>query len=363
MMKRRQKGTGCIVKMRDTYYGRLATGGKVKLVRLSKNQREAQKLWAEWLSGNTQQTFHPKAEIGAVKHGLDEAWIELEVHFRARGNTSAVMDNYRRHFNQFLGWVTGKGKTSLEQVSEDDVRLCLAELTEGKSNCLRRNFRYVLKSLWEVLLPYVPNPTRNIRFDWQQQQCHEPLSNDELEGIIQEAASHDFGQEYVGLIQTAVYTGLRKKDCVYLNVSDIHDGVIELAPHKTRRKGIQVRIPIHPKLKEILDTMPVDSKGNFFPTLIMQYERGLLEGRLRRIFSKVVNTSANKADRIRKVPIKTFHSLRATFITRLAEANVNLDVIRALAGHTNIRQTLRYCHPCAESKAMAIDALNFGSAM
>ena len=37
MMKRRQKGTGCIVKMRDTYYGRLATGGKVKLVRLSKN--------------------------------------------------------------------------------------------------------------------------------------------------------------------------------------------------------------------------------------------------------------------------------------------------------------------------------------
>lgn len=359
-MKRRTRGTGCIVKMRDVYYGRISIHGKVKLVRLSKIQREAQKLWNEWLQENQGLlAFHPKSEVEPANHPLTEAWPILENHFKAKGNTPSVLSNYHRHFNQFLAWTTEKGKTTLEKVTEDDVRLCLAELTEGKSNVLKRNFRYTLKSLWEVLLPTVPNPTRDIRFDWQPQQWHEPLTNEELAGILRVAASNDLGQEYTGLIQTAVYTGLRKKDCVYLNVDDIHDGYIMITPHKTRKKGIQVRIPIHPKLKEVLDSMPVDHEGRFFPSIVRQYEQGILEARLKRMFSKVVETSVSQAGRTRKVPLKSFHSLRATFITRLAEKGVPLTVIESIVGHTNCLQTLRYCHPDNDIRTGAVMSLAF----
>lgn len=357
-MKRRQKGTGCIVKMRDTYYGRIVTGGKVKLVRLSKNQRDAQKLWSEWLARN-QTPFHPRHEVEPALYEIRDAWEQLELHFRARGNTPSVIENYRRHFNQFQKWTADRGKTRLENVTEDDVRLCLAECTKGKSNCLKRNFRYVLKSLWEIALPSVPNPTKNIKFDWQEQNPREPLTNNELEAILEVARKSRAGDEVAALIQVAVYTGLRRKDCVYLEASDICNDMLEISPYKTRRKGIQVRIPLHPRLKQILETMPVDGKGRFFPSLVREYERGLLQPRLQRIFSKVVKTSVNKEGRVRRVPFKTFHSLRATFITRLAESNVNLDVIRTLAGHTRLDMTLHYCHQRAEFKTRAIETLNF----
>lgn len=357
-MKRRQKGTGCVVKMRDTYYGRIVTGGKVKLVRLSKNQREANRIWADWLAKN-QTPFHPRHEIEPACCELSNAWQVLEIHFKARGNTPAVLDNYHRHFNQFLQWVTNRGKTKLENVTEDDVRLCLAECTKGKSNCLKRNFRYVLKSLWEVVLPSVPNPTRNIKFDWQEQNPREPLTNSELEAILEVARKSRAGDEVAALIQVAVYTGLRRKDCVYLDTSDICNGVIELSPYKTKKRGIHVRIPIHASLQKVLDSLKVDRHGRFFPSLVREYERGLLQPRLQRIFSKVVKTSVSKEGRARRVPFKTFHSLRATFITRLAESNVNLDVIRTLVGHTRLETTLHYCHQRAEFKTRAIETLNF----
>ena len=40
-MKRRQKGTGTIVKTGNWYYGRIVRNGSVRVVKLSKNAREA----------------------------------------------------------------------------------------------------------------------------------------------------------------------------------------------------------------------------------------------------------------------------------------------------------------------------------
>jgi len=48
------------------------------------------------------------------------------------------------------------------------------------------------------------------------------------------------------------------------------------------------------------------------------------------------------------------YDLRHTFATRAAESGVDLVTLAALLGHSNIQMVLRYAHPQAEHKAMAI---------
>ena len=53
----------------------------------------------------------------------------------------------------------------------------------------------------------------------------------------------------------------------------------------------------------------------------------------------------------------TFHQLRHTFCSRLADAGVPMPVIQDLAGHASITMTRRYTHPTDERKQQAVEAL------
>lgn len=54
---------------------------------------------------------------------------------------------------------------------------------------------------------------------------------------------------------------------------------------------------------------------------------------------------------------RTAHALRHTFCTMLAERGVALEVIRALAGHVDVRTTQVYVDVTDQRKADAITAL------
>ena len=57
---------------------------------------------------------------------------------------------------------------------------------------------------------------------------------------------------------------------------------------------------------------------------------------------------------------RTAHALRHTFCTMLAERGVAMEVIRALAGHVDIRTTQIYVDVTDERKADGIAALELG---
>ena len=354
-MKRRAKGSGCIIKQANGYYcGRIVRNGKAQVVRLSKNLREANTLWAEWL-GKHQEA--PKGD--AAKHTLDEAWTALESVYRAKGTEKLVVAYYRRHFVQFRDWLAAHGKQYLEEVNSDDIVNALAETTEGQSVCLKRNYKYMVRGLFDTVLPDIPNPCRKIKIQWQPQICREPFTDEELAKIIEEAKKHENGEEFAALIKVGLFTGLRLKDCIHIKQSNIKDDVLEVMPFKTAKKGIIVRIPLHAELKECLNALEADNEGRFFPNLLALHAKGLINGRLKRIFNKVVETSATQANRKRKIPVKTFHSLRATFLTRLAQKGVSVAIMESLGGHTNKKQLMHYVHPDDETKKAAIDALGF----
>lgn len=166
------------------------------------------------------------------------------------------------------------------------------------------------------------------------------------------SVAREVGHEWEGVITVSLYTGLRLGDVEYLRWDSIKGDILDVEPSKTKRRGVRVRIPLHPKIKEIIDKLPRDSEYVFpyraaNPTARYHKKDG------DRSFAELLSAAGIVAGKGEKV---SFHSLRHTFVTRLADAGVAEDVRMRLAGHTNAVTHGVYTHEDSQSKA-AIGAL------
>ena len=75
--------------------------------------------------------------------------------------------------------------------------------------------------------------------------------------------------------------------------------------------------------------------------------------------TRLVDIKTSWAAILRKAQIThfRFHDLRHTFASKLVMAGVDLNTVRELLGHADIKMTLRYAHLAAEHKAAAVARL------
>lgn len=167
-------------------------------------------------------------------------------------------------------------------------------------------------------------------------------------------AAREVGCEWEGVVIVALYTGLRKRDieCMAWRgdpkkelIADIEKGCIYGTPSKTSRRGVRVNIPMHPNIISVLKKCDINS------TFVFPWRQSHPHGQRPKkgdcFFSEVLARAGIVAKDDEMV---SFHSLRHTFVTRLADAGVAEDVRMRLAGHTNAATHGIYTHEDTQSK-------------
>lgn len=156
------------------------------------------------------------------------------------------------------------------------------------------------------------------------------------------------------VISIALYTGLRRGEMLRLRWVDIDFPQNVLIVRKSKTKsGRGRRVNLNSALRQMLASLFEAEHGEWvFPSP----KRFQTPGEAQRHMGDVKN-AFRRAVRLSGIAPITFHQLRHTFCSRLADAGVPMPVIQDLAGHASITMTRRYTHPADELKQKAVEIL------
>ena len=140
-----------------------------------------------------------------------------------------------------------------------------------------------------------------------------------------------------------MFTGLRKGDVVSLSRSAIRDGRLW---RKTGKTGQEISVPLHPDLMAILaaaprhDAVTVAATIRGTPWTVSGFNSTFIKfiGRLE---------AAGKVE-----PGLTFHGLRHTCGTLLAEAGYDIDSVRRWLGQKTLAMAIHYSNTADTSEKL-----------
>jgi len=288
-----------------------------------------------------------------IKSWLDQ-WLENKGRSRTKSTHMAYTTTVT-NFLEFLGaeadkrdleWLEPSAINEwlnrlLRQVTPNTAGNHLKRLSQAFSEAVK--FRY----LKENPCSPISAPTESHRPE------KEVFTQGQVESLLRIAEG-----EWRGIILLGFYCGLRLGDAVSLRWKDVdlNSSWISITPEKTRRLEKMVRIPIHPELHDYLMSLDGsdDPDALVHPSLAQKKVAG--KSGLSLAFSRIVTKAGIKSrllrpqkssgmpSRSRRVRSLTFHSLRHTATSCLANEGVPEDVRMKVLGHSDKAVHAKYTH-------------------
>ena len=284
-------------------------------------------------------------------------WLESWVEVKRESRSGKTANRYAVTTRGFLDHLGSRADKDLAQVTSRDIQTFRAsELASGKVaatcnvaigalsaafNAARRQ-GLILTNPVEALEP-LPINYRNQK---------EVFTLAQIAALL-EAAS----PEWKGAILFAFYTGARLSDVALMRweAVDLPAKLVRFVPGKTRRSGKQVVVPLHPELENHLLSLPSPESGKayLFPTLGARADgtgskkNGDLSWRFTEIMEKAKVTPGYTREgkgKGRTFSSLTFHSLRHSFNSAMANAGVSQELRQKLAGHSSAEMNKVYTH-------------------
>lgn len=303
---------------------------------------------------------------------LAEVWREYKKSPSRREQTASTLATKRVIWMKFAEWLAYNHLeiTHLKQLTTETIAEYLRVFRTGHAASTYNNHICALREVFRCVAPkanITEDPWLGIRLLPDDSHTRREFTLEELRQI--QSVAQQMGFEWALLITIGIYTGLRLGDCCRLSWQevDLKRGIIQLIPHKTRKFGKMVTIPIHPELlthltaqQNLQTEASRAANGLVLPEIATLYltEHWRLDNTLKRIFSAAgIRTSIRLEGRLQDTPDATFHSLRHTFVSFAANAGVPLPVVASIVGHSSTSMTRHYYHENEESLRKAIAAI------
>ncbi len=151
------------------------------------------------------------------------------------------------------------------------------------------------------------------------------------------------------IVLLALNTGLRRGEVLGLRWGDVDLVSARLTVRGAGAKtGITRHVPLNDEALDILKAWrPSDASGG---SLVFPGRDGKPIADIKTAWLHLMKDA--------KLKTFTFHDIRHSFASKLVQAGVDLNTVRELLGHTDIKMTLRYAHLAPEHRAAAVAKLN-----
>lgn len=280
----------------------------------------------------------------------------------------ATVRFYRSTTKDFLNFLGERADNHLETVSSADIRAyrdsVVANGRTGKTanhklKCLRSIFGDAVKA--SALLQNPASSVKQVNED--DSTAREPFTSAEIQKLLKASPSADWR----GVILFGAFAGLRLTDCAKLKAGniDLERRVLRFMPRKSDRKKKVLEIPLHSELVAFFtENPPAPFDANpLFPTLgnVSTSGRNGLSASFKDIMSNAKIdrqvTRKTKDGAARETASLSFHSLRHSFTSMLAKANVSEEVRQKMTGHTESTTHQIYTHLDMESLREGVDRI------
>ncbi len=289
------------------------------------------------------QLANPEYKVISVANYL-ESWVEAQANHVTEKTANVYRDSFRR-ITTALG--SKKSAQSIDDLTKADVENVLAKIiqtrikgtsrtiTAATANMDLRALRRALRDATQEGLAKA-NVAEGIRPMPQTDSSERaPFTAREVRALVDHPDTND---EWKGLIIMAAHTGLRLGDLVRLSRDHVVNGRVVIRPAKSKTKRRTVVVPLTPPCLGWIG----ERDGDFFPSL-----KGLQSSTLSTQFSRLmqrVGIPREVVDAGDVVKLRSFHSLRHSFASWLAEADVHADIRQKLTGHQSAGVHGLYSH-------------------
>jgi integrase len=238
---------------------------------------------------------------------------------KLKGSTRKVRKNMLEKFR------IEHGQKRVVMLTAAHVKAIIGDMSDrpGAANNLLKALRVLLRHAIDMGL-IQDNPARNVRKFAMKAEGFHSWTDSNVEAF---EAKHALGTRAHLALSLLLYTGQRRSDVVRMGWQHIDGNLIGVTQDKT---GAFLKVPIHPKLKAAIDSMP---RTNLTFLLTEAGAPFSAAG-----FGNWFRDRCNEAG----LPHCSAHGLRKACATRLANAGCTPQQIKAVTGHKTLSEVARY---------------------
>jgi len=256
---------------------------------------------------------------------------------------------YKEAIEHFLEFLERNGSISwrlsqisfqfIERYKQERIRYVKSLTVNLELKVLKALFNYAIKCRCAS-----KNPVNEVPFFKVSQKRPRFLTKEQIRKLLNSADS------LYPILYTFLKTGLRKSELVNLKWENVDFErkriLIESNKEWQTKTGNTREIPVEDDLLSLLKKLPRKSEYVFINTRNRKYQHHLTE-RVKRLGRRLGLENL------------TLHMLRHTFISHLVMSGVDLVTVKELAGHADIKTTMRYAHLAPEHLRRSIERLPY----
>ena len=290
-----------------------------------------------------------------------EAYLADWLHGVSARNSPATLERYTNTRDLFLKHLSARAKKPVTSVSSKDVEEFLTDRLE--SGVAPKTAIVDLKTLntafrrAEAYGIILKNPVSAVRPPKEECSERDVFTHEEVQNLLNVAPT----VEWQTLIMMGYFLGARLRDCIHMKWENVHpdEGVIVYEQQKTGKKVV---VPMHYHVIDHLNHLATfGTEGYLCPKLALKGpggKHGLSEGFKRIVRKAGIDPMTVPGKGTRQFTKRTFHSLRHSFNSALANAGVAEEVRMKLTGHSSKAMNTKYTHLEVDTLKNAIAALN-----